>query len=81
MFSNQEFKDLYDDFLKMYQEEGDVYQSMMESISSDYKHNKIPNHMHKTIIVQILNFASIEYFKKDIRVLTEKDIIEDYGFE
>lgn len=80
-FQNSEFKKLYNNFLKMFKEEGDVYGSLTATIKSDYTHRIIPSHMQKTITLQVLDLAAIEYFKKDIEIIMENDIIDEFGFE
>ena len=79
-FNSEEFNKLYEDFSLMFKEEGDVYGNLLESITSDYKHKVIPTTMHKTIIVQILDMAAVEYFKNEIEIIEEPEIIKEYGF-
>lgn len=80
MFSNPEFKDLYDQFTRMFEEEGDVFGTLMDSITNDYKHSVIPSNMHKTILIRILSMAAVEYFKNKISIIEEKEIIDEFKF-
>lgn len=78
MFSNQEFKDLYDQFKNMYKKEGDVYGTLVDSIKNDYKHSVIPSHLQKTVILQILDIASVDYFKDKLTIIEEKEVIDEF---
>lgn len=80
-FQNSDFRKLYKNFLKMFKEEGDVYGSLKATIKSDYVHKVIPSTMQKVITLQVLDLAAIEYFKEDIHVITENDIIDEFGLE
>lgn len=81
MFSNPEFQDLYEQFTNMFKKEGDVYGTLVESIRNDYKHSVIPSNLQKTVILQILEFASIDYFKDSINIIEEKDIVDEFRFK
>jgi len=72
-YNNPEFNELYQNFLKMYDQEGDVYGTLRQSIEEDLKSKMIPSSVHKTVIHQILDEASVEYFIKEITVLPLND--------
>ena len=80
-YNNEDFNKLYETFLKMYQEEGgDVYLSLVKSINDDVKSSKIPSTIHKTVILQILDKASVDHFLDKISIIEEKDFEDEFEF-
>jgi len=79
-FNNSSFNELYETFSDMFKKEGDVYGSLLESITSDYKHHVIKGNMQKTVMLQILSIAAVDYFIKEIDILDEEHLIDEFKF-
>ena len=75
-YDSEMFQKLYNNFTKMYTNEGNVYESILESIQSDYKHNMIPGELEKKILITILEDATIDFFKKEFKYITEDQFLK-----
>jgi len=42
-YSSKEFKELFETFSKMFEQEGDIYLNNKKSVESDYDHASIPS--------------------------------------
>lgn len=74
-YKSKQFQKLYDSFVTAFQQEGDVYQSLLESINSDYQHKMIPGELEKSLIISVLNEAAIDYYSSEIEVLSENNFL------
>lgn len=78
-FYSKNFKEVYNKFLSMFQQEGDVYESILETIQEDFESGTIPDNIQKKAIVSILDEAAVEYyFKEHITIFTEKQYLDEF---
>ena len=75
-FSSKQYNNIYNNFKKMFDEEGDVYESVKESVLEDYEHTMINSPMAKKLILSILQKAAVEYYIKNIKVIKEEEILK-----
>lgn len=80
-YKNEEFDKLYQNFIKMYKEEGNIFNSVKESIEEGYEHHMIPDTISKNIVLQILKEASKAVFSEKIIVLNEDEFIKQMDNE
>ena len=75
-YNSPMFKELYNNFLKMFDEEGDVFESLKESILEEKEHNMTNSSFDKQIVMQVLKDAAIEYYSREVQVLNEDELIK-----
>lgn len=78
-FNSKQFQELYDTFERMFQEEGDVYGTLIESIESDYKNGLIHTSVNKKVALQVLDLAAVEYFKHTLPIISEEELIKHFN--
>lgn len=74
-YKSKQFLALFNRFSKMFNTEGDVYLSIKTSVEEDYEHDLIPSNIEKKVVLTILKDAAIDFYKKDIDILSEEEYI------
>lgn len=75
-YKSKTFQKLYNNFAQMFEQEGNCYESILESVQEDYEHGKLPNGTSKMLIINVLKDVTVDYYKSKVRVLTEKEYLE-----
>lgn len=77
-YKSKRFLELFKTFKRLFDTEGDVYESVKDSIfDKEYEHSMIPGDMEQKIILAILKDAAVEFYKENVVVLTEKQYLEN----
>lgn len=74
-YKNKKFIEVYTNFMRMFKQEGNVYETIKQSIEEDYKHNTIPDDMSKLVLLNILKDALVDYLVEDIKLLNEDEYL------
>lgn len=77
-YKSKQFKELFITFQGMFKEEGDVYQSIKDSVENDYDHSSIPSDISKKVVLTVLKDAAVDYYKSQIEVKPEKQLVEEW---
>lgn len=76
-YKNKKFIEVYTNFMRMFQQEGNVYETIKQGIEEDYKHNSIPEDMSKLVLLNILKDVLVDFLNKDIKLLTEDEYLKE----
>lgn len=74
-YKSSTLQDMYDNFNKMFQTEGNCYESILDSLEKDYEHGQIPTGTSKMLIVGVLKDVATDYFKEKVKLLTEEQYL------
>lgn len=74
-YQSKKFLELFNTFRRMFDEEGDVYNSIKESIVNEYEHDMLPSNIEKRVMLSILKDAAIDFHKENMEILTEKEYL------
>lgn len=76
-YHSEKFRDLFNTFKRMFQEEGDIYESTKKGIEEDIDHSMISSTFEKKIVLNILKDAAIDYYKSNINIISEEEFIKE----
>lgn len=75
-YKSKTFQSMYDQFRKMFLQEGDCYDSILESLDKDYEHNMLPEDgPPKHVVKGVLQDVTVDFYKSKLVVLTEKQYL------
>ena len=80
-YNSKAFKELYNTFSKYFEQEGDVYRSVKESIFSaeDLIGTEAAKDFSKSVALSILQDAAADYYKNNIEILNQKEYLSKHG--
>lgn len=78
-YKSKMFQQMYDQFRQMFAQEGDCYDSILESLNKDYDHNMIDSAPPKHLIKGVLQDVTVDFYKHKIKVLTEKEYLNEHN--
>jgi len=75
-YKSKELMELYNFFMNAFEQEGDVYESLKDSIEDEsQEHALIPKTIQTKMIMTILNDAAIAFYSKEMVVLSEEEYL------
>lgn len=77
-YKSKIFQSMYDQFWQMFSQEGDCYDSILQSLESDYEHNMLPDDgPPKHVVKGVLQDVTVDFYKDKIEVLTEEQYLNE----
>jgi rubrerythrin len=76
-YKSKMFQAIYEQFNKMFEQEGDCYDTILDSIEQEYEGGNLPTGMSKKLIINILEDVTVDFYENKIEVLTEEQFLKD----
>lgn len=78
-YKSKVFQNMYDQFWQMFKQEGDCYDSILESLDKDYDHNMMPGQQGppKHIVKGVLQDVTVDFYKSKLKIITEEQYLDE----
>lgn len=76
-YKSKVFQEMYDSFSRMFKEEGDCYDTILQSLEADYDHHETRGKPPKVIVMNVLQDVSVDYYKDKVEILTENQYLKN----
>ena len=78
-YKSKMFQQMYDQFRQMFLQEGDCYDSILQSLESDYEHNMLPDGQgpEPFLVKGVLRDVTVDFYKSKIKILTEQQYLNE----
>jgi lipoate-protein ligase A len=71
-YKSKVFKQAYERITEMFAQEGDCFDSLVESVKEGYDSKELPSEIPMEIFLQIIQEATADYYMDKVEVLSEE---------